>query len=145
MGMPKPDPEWPEKPASMLWSSCHLTHPAASGAHIEMPVLVEGGRAPEHRGRRSLCTLTRYTAVPISLPIPAVTAIAAAPQNATRKVALNTGASPVRAPIAPSIARNSNDAVDTLTIIGWPIRDSQAAASGSDAPVVKVSAEVKAA
>lgn len=36
-----------------------------------------------------------YTEVPTSRPIPAVAAIAAAPQKATRSVALRTGALPV--------------------------------------------------
>ena len=47
--------------------------------------------------------------------------------------------------MAPSIARNSSEAADTDAIIGWPISDSHAAASGNEAPIVKVSADVKAA
>src|SRR4249919_1599220 len=106
-------------------------------------------------GKRTLAFRTRscarpsitsgYTAVPTSMPIPAVAAIAAAPQKATRTVALRTGALPVRAPMAPSIARNSNDAADTVTIIDWPTGESHAATSGRDAPVVNVTADVNAA
>lgn len=87
----------------------------------------------------------RYTAVPTRVPIPAVAAIAAAPQNATRKVALTTGAPPVLAPMAPSIAKHSNEATETVMIIGRPTGESHALTRGRQAPVVNVAAEVSAA
>ena len=77
--------------------------------------------------------------------MPAVIAIANAPQNATRKVALPTGAPPAFAPTAPRIAKNKSDATETPTIIGRPAGDNHAASKGIDAPVVKVAAEVIAA
>ena len=77
--------------------------------------------------------------------MPAVMAIAIAPQKATRRVALPTGAPPVFAPITPNIVRNNNDAADTSTIIRGPNGDSQTVSSGNDAPAEKVVAEVIAA
>ena len=59
--------------------------------------------------------------------MPAVIAIAIAPQKATRSVALPTGAPPAFAPIAPSIARNTKDAAETPTIMGGPKGDSRLA------------------
>ena len=46
--------------------------------------------------------------------MPAVSAMASAPQNVTRAVARRTFAPPARAPIAPSRARNSSDAAETM-------------------------------
>lgn len=63
------------------------------------------------RGRPTL--LFAQTAVPTSTPIPAVSAIAKAPQKVTRSVAIMTFAPPAFAPIAPRNARNSSEAADT--------------------------------
>lgn len=52
--------------------------------------------------------------------MPAVIAIARAPQKATRRVALPAGAPPAFAPIAPNIAKNNSDAADTPTITPEP-------------------------
>src|SRR5665647_1028261 len=51
--------------------------------------------------------------VPNIFPMPAVSAIAKAPQNVTRTVARRTLAPPARAPIAPRTARKPKDAADT--------------------------------
>lgn len=77
--------------------------------------------------------------------MPAVIAIAKAPQNATRTVALATGAPPAFAPLAPRIARKNNDEMGTLTIIIAVFGVSHAAIMGSAAPAVNVAAEVSAA
>lgn len=60
-----------------------------------------------HRGRG-------HTAFPTKLPIPAVTAMASTPQKVTRTVARTTGAPPALAPSAPSTARNTSEAADTV-------------------------------
>ena len=77
--------------------------------------------------------------------MPAVIAIASAPQKATRRVALPIGAPPAFAPAAPKEARNKSDATDTLMIIVGPNGESHATINGSDAPAVKVAADVNAA
>ena len=46
--------------------------------------------------------------------MPAVTAIASAPQTVTRAVARAIGAPPAFAPSAPSTARNTSEAPDTV-------------------------------
>ena len=53
------------------------------------------------------------TTVPKIAPIPAVNAIASAPQKVTRSVALPTFAPPARAPIAPNRARKTSDPIET--------------------------------
>src|ERR1022692_4116839 len=55
----------------------------------------------------------RQITVPKTFPMPAVRAIAKAPQNVTRTVARRTLAPPARAPIAPRTARKPKDAADT--------------------------------
>ncbi|GJD38055.1 hypothetical protein OICFNHDK_0495 [Methylobacterium bullatum] len=45
--------------------------------------------------------------------MPAVTAMAAAPQKATRAVALGIAAPPTLAPSAPRTAKNTNEAAET--------------------------------
>src|ERR1043166_40281 len=57
----------------------------------------------------------QLTVVPNSLPTPAVTAIARAPQNATRAAPTTAPAPPARAAIAPSATRHSNDTIDTTS------------------------------
>ena len=51
--------------------------------------------------------------VPNNFPIPAVRAIASAPQNVTRAVARIMFAPPALAPIAPNKAKKAKDAADT--------------------------------
>jgi hypothetical protein len=53
------------------------------------------------------------TAVPTRAPIPAVIAIANAPQKVTRTVALSILAPPALAPMAPSTARNNKEEIAT--------------------------------
>jgi len=67
------------------------------------------------------------TALPTSAPIPAVSAIANAPQNVTRIVGLRISAPPALAPIIPSAARHPND----------PTEISLAAPSGFGEPVAE--------
>lgn len=55
----------------------------------------------------------RQTALPTRFPMPAVTAMAAAPQNATRAVARGMAAPPALAPSAPRTARKTNEAAET--------------------------------
>src|ERR1017187_771978 len=52
--------------------------------------------------------------VPNNFPMPAVSAIAKAPQNVTRTVARRMSAPPVLAPIAPRSARKPEDAANTI-------------------------------
>ena len=49
--------------------------------------------------------------------MPAVSAIASAPQKVTRTVAFATFAPPARAPIAPSRARKPSDAIETPALV----------------------------
>ena len=82
--------------------------------------------------------------MPISAPIPAVTAIASAPQNATRSVGLSGGAPPSQALSAPSAARKTSDAAGTAaTVAASGAR--KATKVGSAAPTEKLTAEAKAA
>ena len=83
-------------------------------------------------------------AVPTSRPIPAVTAMAKAPQKRTRATGLRGRDPPAAAPTHPSRARNRSDATaspGTSRSCG----SIAAASTGSRAPNVKVSAEVNAA
>lgn len=59
------------------------------------------------------CSSTCQATAPNSLPAPEVTAIATAPQKATRQVPLQTGAPPARAAKAPRPARKISAEVDT--------------------------------
>ena len=54
-----------------------------------------------------------YTALPTKAPIPAVKAIARAPQNTTLIVGRRIAAPPVLAPIMPSSARKTNEPTET--------------------------------
>src|SRR5271168_883418 len=84
-------------------------------------------------------------ALPTNAPIPAVTAIASAPQNVTRKVGLTIDdAPPAKAPIAPSAAKNINEAEGT-TASSADSGANTAASVGAAAPIEKVMAEVRAA
>ena len=56
--------------------------------------------------------------MPKSEPMPAVSAIASAPQKVTRTVARTTLAPPALAPIAPSTARNTSAAPETIEVEG---------------------------
>jgi hypothetical protein len=76
--------------------------------------------------------------------MPPVSAIASAPQKVTRAVARNTFAPPTLAPIAPSIARYSGDAAETMGT-SKPPGDTRTANKGAAAPTEKVAAEVNAA
>ena len=76
--------------------------------------------------------------------MPAVSAIAKAPQNVTRTVALSTLAPPIWAPIAPRNARKINEAAETAGI-SQAAGDRAAVDSGRAAPTAKVAAEVNAA
>ena len=80
----------------------------------------------------------------MSAPIPAVTAIAIAPQNVTRAVAVTMFAPPAFAPIAPSKARNASEAAETTGTSreGGEIRT---ITSGMAAPTENDAAEVRAA
>jgi hypothetical protein len=61
-----------------------------------------------------VATLARLVAVPNNLPIPAVRAIANAPQNVTWTVARKMFVPPAFAPIAPRRARKPKDAANTI-------------------------------
>ena len=56
-------------------------------------------------------------ALPISAPIPAVTAMASAPQKPTLSAGLTIGAPPAHAPSAPSRTRKTNAAAGTALTI----------------------------
>src|SRR6188768_4054570 len=82
------------------------------------------------------------TTVPKSLPIPAVSAIANAPQNVTRAVARRMFAPPAFAPIAPRRARKPKDAADTMGTRAFA-GDTTTIAKGIAAPTENVAAEVR--
>src|ERR1700686_4654477 len=84
------------------------------------------------------------TTAPKSLPMPAVRAIAKAPQNVTRAVARRTFAPPVLAPIAPRRARKPKDAADTRGTSA-PGGDTTTMSKGIAAPTENDAAEVSAA
>src|ERR1017187_106422 len=94
----------------------------------------------DHSGRE----LESHTTVPTNFPIPAVRAIANAPQNVTRTVARKILAPPAFAPIAPRSARNPNEAANTIgtrTLVG----DTTTMSKGMAAPMANDAAEVSAA
>ena len=76
--------------------------------------------------------------------MPAVRAIANAPQNVTRAVARRTFAPPAFAPIAPRRARKPKDAADTMGTSA-PAGDTTTMSKGMAAPTANVAAEVSAA
>ncbi len=76
--------------------------------------------------------------------MPAVMAMAKAPQKVTRRAARHGSAPPALAPTMPRIAKNPKDAADTAKGKDGP-GTSAAITSGIAAPAVKVAAEVKAA
>lgn len=75
----------------------------------------ETGLHPSHAKVHLRAELT-YTTDPNRAPTPAVSAIASAPQNVTRKAAFVTGAPPACAPNPPRIARNKIDVPTTTGI-----------------------------
>jgi hypothetical protein len=86
----------------------------------------------------------RQITVPKIFPIPAVRAIANAPQKVTRAVARRTFAPPVIAPIAPRSARKAKDAADTIGTSA-PAGATTTMSKGMAAPTENVAAEVSAA
>src|ERR1017187_1909514 len=93
----------------------------------------------DHSGRE----LESHTTVPTNFPIPAVRAIANAPQNVTRTVARKILAPPAFAPIAPRRARKAKDAANTIgtrTLVG----DTKTMSKGMAAPMENDAAEVSA-
>jgi cytochrome b561 len=76
--------------------------------------------------------------------IPAVRAIAQAPQNVTRAVARRTFAPPALAPTAPRSARKPKDVADTIGTIA-PMGDTTTISKGNAAPTENVKADVNAA
>ena len=84
------------------------------------------------------------TTVPNNFPIPAVRAIANAPQNVTRAVARRTFAPPALAPIAPRRARKPKDAADTMGTSALA-GDTTTMSKGMAAPTENVAADVSAA
>ena len=84
------------------------------------------------------------TTAPKSFPIPAVKAIANAPQNVTRAVARKTFAPPALAPTAPRRARKPKDAANT-TGTSALAGDTTTMSKGMAAPTENVAADVSAA
>src|SRR5271165_2304830 len=76
--------------------------------------------------------------------MPAVTAIANAPQNPTLSAGLTTGAPPAQAPSAPSATRKANAAAGT-TMTTASLGERYAASVGVAAPTEKATAEARAA
>ena len=84
------------------------------------------------------------TTVPNSFPMPAVRAMASAPQNVTRAVPRRTFAPPALAPIAPNSARKPKDAADTIGTS--PLAgDTTTISKGIAAPTENITADVSAA
>lgn len=87
-------------------------HLGDGSADFEPESLDSGGHPPD--AISAIGPALRYqTALPTKWPMPAVTAIAAAPQKATRAVARGMAAPPALAPSAPSTARKTSEAADT--------------------------------
>lgn len=84
------------------------------------------------------------TTVPNNFPIPAVIAIANAPQKVTRAVARRMCAPPAFAPIAPRSARKPNDAAETMGTSA-PAGDTTTMSKGMAAPTENITADVNAA
>ena len=82
--------------------------------------------------------------MPTRAPIPAVTAIARAPQKVTRIIGLKIAAPPVLAPSKPSKARNTSDPAETIGIRRFD-GDRSTRARGAAAPMEKLAADVRAA
>ena len=101
-----------------------------------------------HAGRRTWIVsrpqLQRQTTVPNNFPIPAVKAIASAPQDITRTVPHGTSAPPTFAPIAPRTARKPKDAADTMGTSA-PAGDTTTMSKGMAAPKENDTADVSAA
>ena len=82
--------------------------------------------------------------MPITARIPAVTAMAGAPQKPTLSAGLTIGAPPAQAPSAPSATRKTNAAAGTaLTTAACGARN--AVSVGNAAPAENATAEAKAA
>src|SRR6185503_15059381 len=96
------------------------------------------------RHERSRGARATHTTVPTSLPIPAVRAIANAPQKVTRAVARRMCAPPAFAPIAPRRARKPKDAADTMGTSA-PAGDTTTMSKGMAAPTENITADVSAA
>ena len=79
--------------------------------------------------------------MPTIAPMPAVTAMASAPQNVTRIIGVSTAAPPVLAPRKPRTARKISDPADTMGIRRLA-GESTTSARGAAAPAEKVVAEV---
>ena len=77
------------------------------------------------------------TIAPNNRPMPAVMAMAMAPQNLTRTTAVTMLAPPARAPTPPRRARNISEVTDTKTTSAFGGATSTTA-SGNAAPVAKV-------
>ena len=85
-----------------------------------------------------------HTAVPTKAPMPAVIAIANAPQNVMRRALGTIGAPPTRAANAPKNTRKSKEAPDTVTII--VVQGAKRVITrGIAAPTAKLLADAKAA
>ena len=114
----------------------------------------KGVRRPLQKGSRTcrvaarLTSLRRagrcYTALPTKAPIPAVKAIASAPQKTTLIVGRRIAAPPVLAPIMPSNPRKTNEPIET-TGSNQGDGETSVRTRGAAAPREKVAAEAKAA
>jgi hypothetical protein len=98
---------------------------------------------PYHSSRNGLVSQAQTT-VPNNFPMPAVRAIASAPQNVTRAVARRIFAPPAFAPMAPRSARKPKDAADTIGTSALA-GDTTTMSKGIAAPAEKVAADVSAA
>jgi hypothetical protein len=99
-------------------------------------------QAETKSGQRGVAS--RQTTVPTMAPIPAVSAIASAPQKVTRIIGLKTSAPPVLAPSKPSRAKEANDPTETTGIIKLE-GERSTRVSGAAAPAENVAADVRAA
>src|SRR5207248_3724484 len=94
--------------------------PPAEGSRKEAPPAeVYNGPGIEDKGlggQLSAPVRLNHATVPNSVPTPAVTAIASAPQNVTRIAPTSTPAPPARAASAPRSVRNTNDVPATRGI-----------------------------
>ena len=107
---------------------------------------VRQARSGRAAGQRSSASPSRshQTTVPNTFPMPAVKAIASAPQNVTRAVPRRMFAPPARAPIAPRKARKARDAADTMATSA-PAGDTKTMSRGMAAPTENDAADVSAA
>ena len=115
-----------------------------AGSFVGMTDAFQGMSVEVRVTRRQANRRSLQTTAPTNFPIPAVRAMASAPQNVTRAVARTMFAPPALAPIAPRRARKPKDAPDTIGTSA-PAGDTTTMSKGIAAPTENDAADVSAA